>query len=103
MATAGLGHRMVINDKQSINFGVNTGYIFGRQDYSARRSFVNDSVEYKAGNFQTKTNFGSLFFNMGMQYQVSLDSTLVLTFGAFGNLNMLDEMNGRWTNMGSNL
>ncbi|HEY6504877.1 MAG TPA: hypothetical protein VIZ28_12930 [Chitinophagaceae bacterium] len=86
MATMGIGHRISINLKQSISFGVNTGYIFGRQDYSARRSFVNDSVEYKAGNFQTKTNFGSLFFNMGMQYQVSLDSTLVLTFGAFGNL-----------------
>lgn len=86
LASIGIGHRITINEKQSISFGANVGYLFGKKDYSARRTLVNDTVEYKAGNFQTKTTFGNIHFNFGMQYQAQLDSSIVLTVGAFGNL-----------------
>ncbi|MEI9807150.1 MAG: hypothetical protein WDO16_04245 [Bacteroidota bacterium] len=82
----GIGHRIVINDKQSISFGANGGYLFGKKDYSSRRTFINDTIAYNSGNFQTKTTFGNLYFNMGMQYLAQLDSSTFITFGAFGNL-----------------
>lgn len=81
LASIGTGFRI---DKFS--FGFNTGYMFGKKDYSARRTFINDTVEYNSGNFQTKTTYGNIFFNAGIQYQVKLDSATFITFGAYGNL-----------------
>jgi hypothetical protein len=86
LASLGIGHRITINEKQSISFGVNGGYMFGKKDYSARRSLVNDTVEYTSGNFQTKTTYGNLYFNGGLQYQAQLDSSVFITFGAYGNI-----------------
>jgi hypothetical protein len=52
---------------KNFSIGVNAGFLFGKKDYSTRRTFINDTVEYSASNHQTKTNFGSFFFNAGMQ------------------------------------
>jgi hypothetical protein len=87
LASIGLGHRFTISYKQSLSIGTNVGYLFGKKDYSARRILINDSMEYTSGNFQSKTTYGKLYFNLGLQYQV-LDtaSGTVFTFGAFGNV-----------------
>lgn len=72
----------------NFSIGINAGYLFGKKDYSTRRTFINDTVAYSASNHQTKANFGGLFFNTGVQYRVDLstDKTKYLQLGAFGNL-----------------
>lgn len=81
LASIGTGFR--IGD---FSFGVNGGYLFGKKDYSARRSFINDTLSYNSGNFETKTSYGHLYFNAGLQYQVKLDSATFMVLGAYGNL-----------------
>ena len=69
--------------------GINAGYLFGKKDYSSRRNLINDSIlDYVPSNHQTKTNFGGLFFNAGIQYRVDLstDKTKYIQFGATGNI-----------------
>jgi hypothetical protein len=87
LASIGLGHKFTLSSKHHLSIGTNIGYLFGKKDYSARRMLINDSVEYTSGNFQTKTTFGKLYFNLGLQYQV-VDTAkgTVFTFGAFGNV-----------------
>jgi hypothetical protein len=81
LVSAGTGFRI-----KNFSFGFNGGYMFGKKDYSARRNIINDTVQYYSGNFQTKTIYGNLYFNAGMQYQVKLDSVTFMTLGAYGNL-----------------
>lgn len=81
LASVGTGFRI-----KNFSFGINGGYIFGKKDYSSRKSIINDTVAYHSGNFQTKTTYGNLYFNLGLQYEVKLDSTTFLTIGAYGNL-----------------
>ncbi len=81
LASMGTGFRI-----KNFSFGVNAGYLFGKTDYSNRVIILNDTMETNSGNFQTRTNFGSLYYNLGMQYQVNLDSVTFLTFGLFGNV-----------------
>jgi len=73
---------------KNFSIGVNAGFLFGKKDYSTRRIFINDTVEYSASNHQTKTNFGGLFFNAGMQYRIDLskDKLKYIQFGAYGNV-----------------
>lgn len=87
LASLGLGQRILFSKTKvhSLAIGVNGGYMFGKQDYSVRRSLFNDTVAYTSGNFQTKTSYGNLYFNTGMQYQVELKKNLVLSLGAYGN------------------
>lgn len=86
LASAGLGHRFNLGSKSSLSFGVNAGYFFGKKDYSARRSILNDSLLYNSGNFQTKTTYGNVYFNGGLQYSFRIDSATFVTFGFYGNL-----------------
>ncbi len=83
-------------EKRKLNIGFNGGYYFGSKDYSTRRSLINDTVAYYQANYETKTNFGSLFFNAGLQYKIMLATKkknkdgspkegLMLTIGAAGN------------------
>jgi hypothetical protein len=81
LASVGTGFRF-----GNLSLGFNGGYMFGKKDYSARRSFINDTVQYTSGNFQTKTTYGNLYFNAGLQYQIKLDSSTFITLGAYGNL-----------------
>ncbi len=81
LASAGTGFRI-----KDFSFGLNGGYMFGKKDFSARKSIINDSVAFTSGNFQTKTSYGGLYLNAGVQYMKKLDSTTFLTFGAYGNL-----------------
>ena len=85
LAFAGIGHKINFSKTQSLSLGINGGYLFGKQDYSTRRSIFNDSLAYTSANFQTKTTFGDLYFNAGLQYSVKLKADLFLTIGAHGN------------------
>lgn len=72
----------------NFSMGINAGFLFGKKDYSTRRVFINDTVAYSASNHQTKTNFGGIFFNAGVQYRIDLsaDKTRYLQIGATGNI-----------------
>ena len=72
-------------EKSYLAVGLNAGYLFGKKDYSTRRSLINDTVEYYRGNFENRTTYGNLFFNVGLQYRVVLDSVTTLTLGVAGN------------------
>jgi hypothetical protein len=73
---------------KNFSVGVNGGYFFGRKDYSTRRIFINDSVAYNNSNQETKSTFGDLFFNMGMQYRIDLNKnkTKYFQIGSYGNI-----------------
>ena len=71
--------------EQQLSFGFNFGYLFGTKDYSTRRTLINDTVEYRAANYETKTNFGNIHFDVGFQYRLPIKNLLLLTIGGFGN------------------
>lgn len=73
--------------REKLSFGLNASYLFGKKDYSTKRSLFNDTVNYYQGNFQTRTTYGSFFFTAGLQYFVTLDTIkgTSLSLGAFGN------------------
>ncbi len=70
---------------KNVSFGVNAGYLFGNKDYSTRVIFVNDSVQYNSSNSETKTSFGGLFFNGGIQYAGKIKEGIIRA-GVYGNL-----------------
>jgi hypothetical protein len=73
---------------RNFSLGVNVGYLFGKKDYGVHRIFNNDTVDYAASNHETRTNYGGLFFNAGMQYRIDLstDKLRYMQLGAFGNI-----------------
>jgi hypothetical protein len=90
LATMGVGATLLRKEKynleQRLSAGINFGYMFGEKDYSTKRSLLNDTVEYYQANFETKTNFGNIYFNAGLQYAIPLKKNLLLTLGAYGNI-----------------
>lgn len=72
--------------EEKLSFGFNAGYFFGKKDYSTRRSLINDTVKYYSANYETKTTFGNLFINAGIQYARPLKNKMMLTVGAYGSL-----------------
>ena len=73
---------------QNFSLGVNVGYLFGKKNYDTRRVLINDSVSYSASNHQSRSNFGGVFFNAGMQYRIDLSPNKLryLQLGAYGNI-----------------
>jgi hypothetical protein len=68
---------------KNVSIGFNIGYLFGTSDYSTRKIFINDSVfPYYRSNYQTKTSFGGLALEGGIQYRAALDKRTVLILGA---------------------
>jgi hypothetical protein len=89
LASVGTGftifHKKKNWDEERLSLGFNAGYLFGKKDYSTRREFRNDTVQYFSGNYQTKTNFNGLHFNAGMQYRLPLSKDQrSFTFGLQG-------------------
>jgi hypothetical protein len=72
---------------EKLSFGVNAGFLFGKKDYSTRRTFLNDTVNYLQGNFETKTNFSDLFITAGLMYKMPIDTfkKISLNAGVYGN------------------
>src|SRR5206468_12104326 len=71
---------------KNFSIGLNFGYLFGKKEYVTKRAFINDTVEYQTSNHTTKTGFGGLFLNGGIQYQIDLQKNTLLRLGANGNL-----------------
>ncbi|MEO6722421.1 MAG: hypothetical protein ABIN67_18780 [Ferruginibacter sp.] len=75
---------------KNFSLGVNGGYMFGNKDYSTNLSFLNDTVQYSQSNTGTKSNFGGLFLNGGIQFEKRIkgkDKKIsILRVGAYGNL-----------------
>ena len=88
LVSAGTGfslfHRAKVKGEEKLSIGINGGYFFGGKDYSTRRVFNNDTIDYYQANYETKTNFGGLYFNTGLQYKVPLSSKVSFTLGAYG-------------------
>jgi hypothetical protein len=89
LASLGAGINIFRKEKykmeEKLSIGLNAGYMFGEKDYSTKRSLINDTVIYYQANYETKTNFGGLYLNAGVQYRLPLNDNLMLTLGAYGN------------------
>lgn len=91
LASLGTGfslfHRQKKGMDEKLSIGINGGYLFGRKDHSTKRSLINDTVAYYQANYETRTNYGSLYASVGFQYQVPLSEAnkIMLTIGAYGN------------------
>lgn len=77
---------------KNFSIGINAGYMFGSKNNSTVVAFINDSTYYYTSNSATNTNFGGLFINGGMQYEIALardiygHASKLLTLGVYGNL-----------------
>ncbi len=71
--------------EEKLSVGFTAGYLFGKKDYSTRRTLFNDTVFYYQANYQTTTNYGNLNFSAGLQYKVPVKKNLILTVGAYGS------------------
>ena len=81
---------------KNFSIGINAGYMFGTKDHSTILTFISDTVTnfYYTSNSSTKTSFGGLFINGGMQYDFALAHdekypaivTKNLRVGVYGNL-----------------
>lgn len=81
-ANIGTGFTIVKN----LTFGVNMSYLFGTKDYSTRKALLDTLTYYYKSNHETKTHFGGLIFNAGLQYTAKLNKQYWLRLGAYGNL-----------------
>jgi len=71
---------------KNFSFGINSGYLFGSKDYTTTLRIANDSSDYfYTASYQTKTRFGGVFLNAGLQYAIRMKKT-TLRFGAYGTL-----------------
>jgi hypothetical protein len=97
LISAGTGFSLFKKEKfgqmGGLSVGFNGGYLFGEKDNSSRRVLLNDTVTYYKANYETRTNFGSLYYNMGFQYKLPISKTMQLTIGAFGNSSL--KLNGK--------
>jgi len=81
LATAGTGFAI-----KNLSVGVNFGYLFGKKEYTTKRDFLNDSVAYNSSNHTTKTSFGNIYANAGVQYKINFGRRFLVRLGAYGNL-----------------
>jgi hypothetical protein len=68
------------------SIGINAGYLFGKKEYSTRRGFVNDTIEYNPSNHESKATYGNFFLQGGLQYKHTTKNKIILTLGATGNV-----------------
>jgi hypothetical protein len=71
---------------KDFSVGINAGYLFGSKDFTTRTTILNDSVFHNMGNDETKSNYGGLVANAGVQYRAKLGKAYSLRLGAYGNL-----------------
>ena len=90
LASLGTGFAIFSKERyglmEKMSIGFTGGYLFGRKNYSSKRSFINDSISYYQANYQTTTNYGHLYLNAGWQYFHPLSKKMALSLGAYGNL-----------------
>jgi hypothetical protein len=77
---------------KNFSIGFNAGYMFGSKNHSTLLTFINDSTFYYISNSSTKTTFGGLFVNGGMQYDIVIEKDYLgriirnLRLGLYGNI-----------------
>jgi hypothetical protein len=73
---------------KNFSIGVNLGYRFGSKDYTTRVSMLNDTLSerYTSGQKEVRNNYGGLFAEFGIQYEINLSKKEMLTLGSFGSL-----------------
>ena len=90
LANMGTGFTIFRNKReggeQRLSMGITAGYFFGEKDYKTRRYFNNDTVDYKQANYETKTNFGNIYFSGGLQYHLPIGKKYLFSAGAYGTV-----------------
>jgi len=81
---------------KNLRVGINAGYMFGNKDHSTIPTIIPDSVNnfHYTSNSATKTAYGGLFINGGIQYDIALardeKNPLIVTknlrLGVYGSL-----------------
>ncbi|MES2430405.1 MAG: hypothetical protein V4556_05670 [Bacteroidota bacterium] len=71
---------------KNFSVGFNLGYMFGNKNYITQLAFLSDTVKYYESNSATKTSFGGLLLNGGIQYKIQINKQSVLRIGAYGSL-----------------
>jgi hypothetical protein len=73
---------------KNFSIGMNWGYRFGSKDYASRVILINDTINnrYTSGQKEVKNNFGGVFGELGIQYQINISEKTKLNLGAFGSL-----------------
>lgn len=70
---------------KNFSIGANMSYLFGRKEYSTRRSLFDTINVYNSSNHTTSTFIGDIFFNAGAQYKISVNKQTALRLGVAGN------------------
>jgi hypothetical protein len=70
----------------NLSVGINFGYLFGNKENATKRAFINDTVAYETSNHTTKTSFGKVYLDAGVQYKIDLQNNMLLRLGAYGNM-----------------
>lgn len=70
---------------KNFSIGFNTGYLFGEKNYATQLLFNNDSLDYFQANYQTRSQFGGMFFDVGTQLNIKINKGN-LRLGAYTNL-----------------
>jgi len=83
-ANIGTGYKMELGKKSTLAIGATVGYLFGEKDYLSYIRFASDSVSYKSAKYESKTNYGNLNVEGGLQFATQLKENLKFTIGAFG-------------------
>jgi hypothetical protein len=73
---------------KNLSVGVNVGYRFGSKDYTTKASIFNDTISgrYTSGQKQVRNNFGGVFYELGLQYEINISANELISLGAFGGL-----------------
>ena len=72
--------------EEFLSIGINAGYYFGKRYSNSRREFRNDTVQYFSGNFETRTNYGNIYFSTGLQYIKPLkQKNMLFIAGVYGS------------------
>ena len=71
---------------KDFSIGATSGYSFGNKDFNTEVGFISDTVPYYRSSTDNLSNFGGLFLDLGVQYEIKIDSVRRLNVGAFSNL-----------------
>ncbi|CAN5638177.1 membrane protein [soil metagenome] len=69
---------------KGLSLGANVGFLFGQQNISTQRTFLNDTVQYFTSNHESQLSYNKLYFDMGAQYDIKLGKKSTLRLGVSG-------------------
>ncbi len=89
LASLGTGVKFRVGKSGFLSLGATGGYMFGKKDYSTRLTLISPDAAaiYAAGNKQTKSGLGGLYFDAGAQLQLKVSDKIYMGIGGYGNLN----------------